>query len=312
MHADAPARSGGTIDDLIRAGARALAQSPTPMIDARLLVGHVLGLSREALIAEGRRAVEGQHRESLLHLIARRQAGEPIAYLVGQQEFWSLPFHVGPGVLVPRSDTETLIEAVCARRPDRKTAHRIVDLGTGSGCILAALLHEYPYAEGMGVDRSATALSYARRNLDALGLSARCCLLQGAWLAPLRSENAVSILAANPPYIVDQRKTAAGRADGSGGNGGNGAGLPTGLSPDVERYEPAEALFAGVDGCDAYRAILNAAPAVMAPGGLIALEIGFDQKETVMALTRGAFPDADLSCVNDLEGRHRVILAEIR
>ncbi|HJW41315.1 MAG TPA: peptide chain release factor N(5)-glutamine methyltransferase, partial [Rhizomicrobium sp.] len=173
----------------------------------------------------------GQSSGDFESLIARRAAREPLAYITGRKEFWSLDFAVGPGVLVPRPDTETLIEQLIRERPDRLVPLSILDLGTGSGCLLIAALREYPNARGVGVDRSPEALAWARHNLIALGVEDRATLIETDW--PEEASPGFDVVLANPPYIPT-------------------AEIET-LEPEVCRYEPRAALDGGPDGLDAYR-----------------------------------------------------------
>ncbi len=205
-----------------------------PRGEARLIVAEATGFDRARQLTDLARRVAP---DAALALARRRAAREPLAYLLGRRAFWSHEFAVGPGVLVPRPETETVVEAALEVLPDRERSLNILDLGTGSGCLLLTLLTLYPKAFGVGIDRSPEALAYAAINRAALGLQCRSRLVCGDWLAPLSSR--FDLIVANPPYIA-----------------------PDELRDAETRHEPELALLAGVDGLDAYRAI--AAPAFAA------------------------------------------------
>ena len=191
-------------------------------------------------------------------LIERRLRHEPIAYIVGHKEFWSLNFAVGPGVLIPRPETETLIEAALDALPNRTGAYRMLDLGTGSGCLLVALLSEYPNAEGVGIDTSEATLAWAKRNVSTHGLERRADLVRGSWEA---AEGLFDVIVSNPPYIRT----------------GDVAALPR----DVRDYEPKPALDGGSEGLDAYLAIAAVLKDHLKPTGSALLEIGAGQHHIV-------------------------------
>jgi release factor glutamine methyltransferase len=191
-------------------------------------------------------------------LVSRRLAHEPIGYITGRKEFWSLEFEVGPGVLIPRPETETLVEEALQELPERNSGYRVLDLGTGTGCLLASFLIERPNATGWGVDSSRAALGWAQRNVTKHGLERRVELIQGYWDA---AEGALDLILSNPPYI---------RTDEL-------AGLP----PDVRDYEPRAALDGGRDGLSAYRAIAPVLGRHLDSDGLALLEIGAGQHHLV-------------------------------
>jgi len=204
--------------------------------------------------------------ESFRALVARRAAREPLAYLLGQQEFWTMDLAVSPATLIPRADSETLIAAALAAYPDRAAVRRILDLGTGTGCLLLAALMEFPAAFGVGVDLVPAAAALAARNAAANGLAGRSAFLCANWAGPLTGR--FELVLCNPPYIESA--------------------AIAGLMPEVGRYEPCRALDGGVDGLAAYRAVLAALPALLAPGGVAVLELGAGQAASVAALARGA------------------------
>jgi len=195
-------------------------------------------------------------------LVTRRAAREPLAYLTGLKEFWSLNFAVGPGVLIPRPDTETLIEELTRQHPDRSTPLSLLDLGTGSGCLLIAALAEYPNAHGVGIDSSSEALAWARRNVAAHRLEGRANLIETDW--PEEASPGFDVILANPPYIPTAQ-------------------IDT-LEPEVSRYEPRAALDGGPDGLDAYRALAPRISRLLKAGGVAILEFGAGQETAVAAI----------------------------
>lgn len=229
---------------------------PTPRLDAELLLAHLAGITREALLLRtGALPIDA---EAFAALVARRAAGEPVAYITGRKGFWTLDLAVTPAVLVPRPETEVLIEAAIALAtcPPRT----ILDLGTGSGALLLAALAHWPQASGIGVDRSAAALEVARRNAAHTGLAPRAAFLLGDWGAALRGP--FDLILSNPPYVE------------AGGV----------IEPAVAAFEPAAALFAGADGLAAYRALMPDVARLLAPDGLAVLELGAGQAGVVSAL----------------------------
>jgi release factor glutamine methyltransferase len=222
-------------------------------------------------------------------LVARRAAREPLAYITGTKEFWSIPFAVGPGVLIPRPETELLIEELVRDRPDRSAPLSILDLGTGSGCLLIAALSEYPNARGVGIDRSAEALAIAGRNIEAHRLRDRATLIETDW--PEEAEPGFDAILANPPYIPT--------ADIAG------------LAPEVSRYEPRAALDGGSDGLDAYRVLAPRIGRLLKPSGSAYIEFGRGQHDVVAAI----FAASGLTIeriVPDLAGIPRAIAAKLR
>jgi len=258
----------------------------TPELDARLLVGHVLGLDHAALASEAARVLAAAETEALAAVTTRRLAHEPVARILGRKEFWSLPLAVTPDVLVPRPETETVVEAVLALS-DRTAPMRIADLGVGSGAILLALLSELPASCGIGTDRSPAALAVARSNAAALGLAARADFVACDFTAALAGP--CNLVVANPPYIPTQEIAA--------------------LAPDVRDFDPRSALDGGPDGLTAYRAIAADAMRVLAPGGWLAVEIGPEQAGAVAELcVHGGLAIAGAPQL-DLAGTPRVLVA---
>jgi release factor glutamine methyltransferase len=267
---------------MIRAALNAAAErlasvSPTARLDAELLMAHALGVSRQDLLL---RHLDAPEPAAFAALIERRLTHEPVAYITGSRAFWTIELAVGPGVLVPRADSETLLEAALAHFGARSPV-RILDLGTGPGTLLLAALDQWPDATGIGIDASQEALAYARRNGAAFGGRAEFRL--GNWADGVTER--FDLILANPPYI------------------GTGEALPA----EVRDHEPGETLFAGADGLDDYRRIVPELPRLLAPGGIAVLEIGHTQAEAVSALVaqHGLSP----AVTRDLQGLSRVVSA---
>jgi release factor glutamine methyltransferase len=237
-----------------------------PELDARILVTEALGVVASELALRPDEPLGPAGAEHLLDHMARRLAHEPVARILRHQEFWGLPFELSPETLVPRPDTETVIEAALAAVPDRAAPLRILDLGTGSGCLLVALLHELPNAHGVGVDRSPPALATARRNACRNGVGAGAGFIAGDWGTALAG--GFELVVSNPPYIATR--------------------AIAGLAPEVREHDPARALDGGPDGLDAYRSIFADARRLLAPSGRLVVEIGFDQEAAIRALAATA------------------------
>jgi len=255
--------------------------------DARFLVLDVLHLTTTDLILHGATPLGVEGARALSLALERRLTGEPVARIVGAWEFWGLPFGLSPETLVPRADTETLVEAALAALADRRWPLRILDLGTGSGCILVALLSELPNAFGIGVDRAYPALAQARINAERNGVAKRAAFVNADWTEGL--SGAFDLVVSNPPYIAS-----ATIAD---------------LAPEVRDHDPAVALDGGADGLAAYRTILRSlttGPARLAEGGTLAFEVGYDQSEAVRRLgAEAGFGDGQI--IPDLTGHARVV-----
>ncbi|MCD2324644.1 peptide chain release factor N(5)-glutamine methyltransferase [Sphingomonas sp. IC-56] len=249
----------------------------TPRLDAELLMAHALGTTRNDLLL---RHLDAATPHGFAALLNRRLNHEPVAYITGTRAFWTIDLEVGPGALVPRPDSETLIEAAIEHFA-RRTPRTILDLGTGPGTLLLAALDQWPEAEGLGIDASDSALAYARRNADRLGLAPRASFRLGNWAEDLTGQ--FDLILANPPYI------------------GTGEALP----PEVRDHEPASALFAGADGLDDYRRIVPQLPRLLAPGGAALLEIGWTQADAVCAL--GAEHGLEPRVYKDLGDRPRAV-----
>ncbi|HSD16928.1 MAG TPA: peptide chain release factor N(5)-glutamine methyltransferase [Thermomonas sp.] len=252
-------------------------------IDAEWLLAHVMGQPRSWLFAHAADPVSPEVAVSFAALLARRQAGVPVAYLTGMQGFWTMALEVSPATLIPRPETELLVELALARIPP-DAASPIADLGTGSGAIALAVAKERPRAAVIATDASPAALEVARRNATRNRI-ANVEFREGDWFAPLKGET-FGLIASNPPYIAD--------GDPHLGEG------------DL-RFEPPTALSSGVDGLGAIRRIVCDAPAHLVPGGWLLLEHGWDQGEAVRALLQAA-GFIDVETARDLEGRDRASL----
>ena len=274
----------GTARELIGQAQATLAAAgiESARLEARLLLAHALGLEPASLLLT---AGTVHAAPALPGLLARRAVREPLALILGRREFWSLDLAVSPATLVPRPETETLIEAALAARPDRGAVRRILDLGTGSGCLLLAALSEFPAAWGLGVDVSPAAASLAAGNAARLGLAPRAAFLCADWAAPIAGR--FDLVLGNPPYIE--------------------SGAIAGLMPEVARYEPRRALDGGADGLDAYRRIVASLPGLLAPNGVAVLELGQGQALPVAGLARRAGLAA-LAQRSDLAGIARALI----
>lgn len=258
-------------------------------LDARILVGAALGLDLTGLIAQAARPLAAAEASRLAQHAQRRIAGEPVARILGTREFWGLPFRLSEATLVPRPDTETVVELALEVLRERQASHppRIADIGTGSGAILLALLHEIPDASGVGTDLSQTALRTARDNAVALGLADRAGFVACSYAAALGGP--FDLIVSNPPYIPS-------------------AEIPK-LSVEVREHDPHLALDGGNDGYDAYRALIPQASELLAPGGALIVEAGQGQAQNIETLMRGAALSVDRSPKADLAGIPRAVSA---
>lgn len=262
----------------------------SPDLDARLLVGHALGLDHTGLTVESSRTLDAPDTQALAALAARRLGREPVARILGSREFWGLTLSLNEATLVPRPETETVVEAALAamdRDGPRDRALRIADLGTGSGALLLALLHELPNASGIGTDVSREALAAAHDNADRLGLLARAEFAASDFGATLTG--AFDLVVSNPPYVAS----------------GDMAALP----PEVRR-DPSRALDGGADGLDCYRTIAGQAPRLLDRNGHLVVELGIGQEPAVAALFRAAGL-APSPARTDLSGIPRALHARV-
>jgi release factor glutamine methyltransferase len=261
------------------AAASLAAVSDTPRLDAEMLLAHALGVDRNALLLNPPAAAPPEFST----LLARRIKGEPIAYIIGTRDFWTITLAVGRGVLIPRPDSETLIDAAIAHFGTR-APQSILDLGTGPGTLLLAALDQWPDATGLGVDASDAALDYAQRNAAAIA-PGRADFRKGNWAAGITEH--FDLIMCNPPYVEDDAA----------------------LESQVRDYEPAEALFAGPDGLNAYRVLIPQLPPLMAPGGAAIIEIGWQQASAVSAMVRAA--GMFVTVRQDLGGRDRALILSL-
>jgi release factor glutamine methyltransferase len=268
-----------TIREALHAATADLAAtSDTPRLDAELLMAHALGVGRDRMLLTG---LEGEAPAAFAGLVARRQRREPIAYIVGHRDFWTITLSVAPGVLIPRPDSETLIEAAVEHFGGTSGPRTMIDLGTGSGALLLAALSEWPEAHGIGIDASPAALAIAAENAERLGLAGRARMLAGGWEG---TGEAFDLVLCNPPYIAEDET----------------------LAPDVVLYEPGSALFAGDDGLADYRQIAPLIAGQIAPGGIACIEIGSSQGQSAAALF--AAEGLHVALRQDLGGRDRCLI----
>ena len=251
---------------------------PTPRLDAELLLAHALQVPRNRMMLVH---LDDETPATFADLLARRLDHEPVAHLTGLRGFWTIDLEVGPGAFIPRPDTETLIEAAIAHFGDRSPA-TILDLGTGPGTLLLAALDQWPQAKGLGIERSDAARAYAHRNTTRLGLDDRAEIVAGVWADGI--DRQLDLVLTNPPYVAETEY----------------------IPREVLDYEPAEALFGGPDGLDAYRVIATQLPRLIAPGGVACIEIGWTQRESVSALF--AAQGFAVACRPDLGGRERCLV----
>lgn len=274
---------------LCRAGQHLRAAAvEAPRLEARLLLAHAMGCRTEDLLRDPRGPVPPDAARRFAGALRRRLDREPMAHLLGEAGFWSLRVSVSPATLVPRPDTETLVEAALAAFPRRDAVRRVLDLGTGTGCLLLAALAEFPGADGVGVDSVPAAAALARRNAAALGLGGRARFVCGSWGAALGGGGGrFDLVLSNPPYVE--------------------TGDIPGLAPEVARHEPRSALDGGADGLDAYRALLPDVRRLLAPGGRAVVELGQGQRGAVEGLAGGCgLRPAD--CRADLGGVDRALV----
>jgi release factor glutamine methyltransferase len=271
---------GSVVAQTLRSAAISLtATSDTPRLDAELLMAAALGVSRSELLL---RHMGDAVPEGFATLLQRRHEQEPVAYILGHQEFYGLDFRVTPDVLIPRGDSETIVEAALAACPQ---AGRVLDCGTGSGALLLAVLSRLNEAHGIGIDRSQAALAVAAGNAERLGLAERARMVEGDWTRPGWSDalGRFDLILANPPYVEEDAP----------------------LAPSVHAHEPHGALFAGSEGLDDYRLLIPQLPALLNPGGVAVIEIGHAQADAVSMIAAAAGFSASLH--RDLGDRPRAL-----
>ena len=266
----------------------------SPQLDARILVAEACGRDPNRLILDRDAAVSADEAARIASFAARRLGGEPVSRILGRREFWGLSFKISPDTLDPRPETEVLVETVLSHAKAQGLSQaplRILDLGTGSGCILGALLSELPLARGIGLDRSEAALAVARDNLSRLGLRDRVSFLCGDWISAIGG-GAFDVIVCNPPYIAPSEICQ--------------------LGLEVRAHDPYLALDGGEDGLEAYRIIVPQAFAALRKGGLLVFEVGHRQSETVLDLMKHSAPAPGFSEVRilpDLGGAGRAVAA---
>ena len=258
-------------------------------IDAEVLARHATGWDRPTYLTRRDEPALAAVASSYDNAITRRERREPVAYITGTREFWGLDFHVTPAVLIPRPETEFVVEAALGRLNDRTRAWRIADVGTGSGCLAVALAHELSRAQVTAIDISSEALDVARRNARRLGVEARVSFVETSLLE--RVPGPFDLIVANPPYVPASH-------------------APT-LSPDVRDHEPRPALYGhGEDGLDEIRALLAQAPSRLVEGGVLLMEFGFGQGDAVRAALADVPGLRLVQVLRDLQGHERTLVAE--
>jgi release factor glutamine methyltransferase len=263
-----------------------------PRLDAEVLLSHILGLSRVELYTGHDRPLLPRELEQYRELVKRRAAGEPAAYIVGHKEFYSLDFEVGPGVLVPRPETEFLVLAALEEAKSRQGLMRAADIGTGSGCVAVSMAVYAENCEVAATDKSAEAAEYARKNARRHNVHERVSVAEGDLLEPLRKMNLagkLDIIVSNPPYITDSEFD--------------------GLPVDVRDYEPREALVAGEDGTEYHERIVMESPEFLTADGLLALEVGAGQSERVVGLVVASGRFRDVRTMEDYGAVKRIVVA---
>jgi len=290
-------RASGELRVALRTGIARLEQCniPSAPLAAELLLMHVLRRDRAWLYAHPEYELSSEEAGAYSHFVERRRKGVPTQYLTGRQEFWGLEIEVGPGVLIPRPETEHVIEVALERLGRRRAQSlRIADVGTGSGCIAIALARELPHADIVATDTSAVALEYARRNAARHEVSGRVQFLETHLLDSClelsgRPRRPFDLIVSNPPYV--------GRKDA------------VDLPREIREHEPAEALFAGDQGLDIYPALVDEAAQALCPNGILVVEIGYNLAEHASSLL-AAPPWSDLMVTRDLAGIERVVSAK--
>ena len=234
-----------------------------PRHETTILLTHAISVTRETIFLEGQRQLTDKEQKVFWDLVLRRSNGEPLAYILGEREFWSLNFEVTPDTLIPRPDSELLVELALEFINERFYQRlKILDLGVGSGCLLVSLLKELKVAEGLGLDQSFAALMVARRNAERHGVSERTCFVAGSWGEPLNC--LFDVIVVNPPYIAFSEASK--------------------LEPDILEYEPSEALFGGISGDRMYRELAPHLVRLLNPNGQVFVELGAGLAEKVKTL----------------------------
>ncbi len=282
---------GLTYDEAVRHGAVLLKSSETPVLDARILLMEAAKVDAADLISRAATKIEPIIAAKYKTMLLRRLKAEPVAYIVGYKGFWREHYLVTPDVLIPRADSECIIETVLAlRSPEECHNFSIVDAGTGSGCLLGSLLGMYPDARGVGIDRSPKAILVAKRNMAALNLTNRTQIVEGNWFDSVCGP--IDIIVSNPPYIpeADYRK----------------------LCADIRDYEPESALVSKRRGQADYTVIFQQASSIIASRGLIVVEIGDGHEEFLWLLAQEQFPNGKVCVHKDLNNRPRAISVDLQ
>lgn len=259
---------------------------PDPKLDTDILIAHSLGIKRLDLYLDIERPLTELQLAELRPLVRRRAAREPLQYIVGLSEFYGLNLKVDKRVLIPRHETEELVDLILKKL--EAAPNRILDLGTGSGAIALALASKLPESSITAVDQSIDALTVASENASALGLNKRVTFLKGNWWAPIKDGETFDLIVSNPPYLTEDEMTTA--------------------EPEVVDYEPNDALVAGSDGLDDFRILLEGAPKFLTDGGLLAMETGIAQREALNDLSKQAGLSGE--SLEDLSGRPRFFFAK--
>jgi release factor glutamine methyltransferase len=260
-------------------------------LDAEYLLAHVLGVGRLEMYLQHERPLEPAELDAFRPLLKRRAAREPLQYILGRQAFRNLDLEVRPGVLIPRPETEQLVEVVLVWARQRGGGLTALDIGTGSGAIALALLTEGPFERVVATDASAVALEVAARNRDGHAAGDRLELRSGSYFDPVARGERFDVVVCNPPYVAEGSRAT--------------------LAPEVAEWEPPEALFGGLDGLDALRRIVEGAPSALRPAGLLALEVGDGQADTVAVLVRDCGVYREVEVHRDLAGKERVVTASL-
>lgn len=263
--------------------------------EGRVLVAHAMGMDAHDIILHDNEIIPYEKKDIVEHMLGRRLAGEPLAYITGRAPFWHHDWRVGPGVLIPRPDSETLVRAALAEIETLSASHsvasavRFAEIGVGSGALTGSLLHEAPTVTAVATDISPLALEFAATNLREIGVLERCKLVETDLLDGV--DGPFDLIVSNPPYIGEAEWAA--------------------LEPGVRDFEPRLALVAGADGLDIYRRLIGEAAAKLRPGGALCLEIGWQQGQAVNALLRGDMTGRweNIQILQDLAQRDRVVMA---
>jgi release factor glutamine methyltransferase len=282
--------SSRSLREFLRAQETRLRQADVdnPSLDARLLAGQVLGLDRAELLSQSHRILTPREMDAISMLTGRRAERESVARILGSREFWGLSFALNESTLEPRPDSECLVEAVLKQSGPRDTSRRVLDLGTGTGCLLLSLLHEWPNATGLGIDIAPRAVEQATANAAARNLAARAVFRTGNWLDNIAEK--FDVIVSNPPYIPS-------------------ADIPT-LQPEVRDGDPLRALDGGEDGVASYRLLAPQLARFLSTGGLVAFEVGQGQAKDVATLL-AAQGLTDVSLHTDLGGIERCVSARV-